>query len=119
MKYRSGRVMEGFRATSIHSIGPGGAWGGALAAGGPDSVAQPRRAAEDLAGTLRGRQEASGVRPPDLRLLHGLGHLGEHRAVLPITKAAYEKVKASGFYKTNPYLETPRGCSQRQSGRWE
>ena len=26
---------------------------------------------------------------------------------LPITKAAYEKVKASGFYKTNPYLETP------------
>jgi sn-glycerol 3-phosphate transport system substrate-binding protein len=26
---------------------------------------------------------------------------------LPITKAAYAKVKASGFYKTNPYLETP------------
>ena len=26
---------------------------------------------------------------------------------LPITKAAYEKVKASGFYKSNPYLETP------------
>ena len=26
---------------------------------------------------------------------------------LPITKAAYEKVKASGFYNTNPYLETP------------
>jgi sn-glycerol 3-phosphate transport system substrate-binding protein len=26
---------------------------------------------------------------------------------LPITKAAYEKVKASGFYKDNPYLETP------------
>ncbi len=26
---------------------------------------------------------------------------------LPITKAAYEKVKASGFYKENPYLETP------------
>jgi sn-glycerol 3-phosphate transport system substrate-binding protein len=26
---------------------------------------------------------------------------------LPITKAAYEKVKSSGFYKTNPYLETP------------
>ena len=26
---------------------------------------------------------------------------------LPITKAAYEKVKASGFYKQNPYLETP------------
>jgi sn-glycerol 3-phosphate transport system substrate-binding protein len=26
---------------------------------------------------------------------------------LPITKAAYEKVKGSGFYKTNPYLETP------------
>lgn len=26
---------------------------------------------------------------------------------IPITKAAYEKVKASGFYKTNPYLETP------------
>jgi sn-glycerol 3-phosphate transport system substrate-binding protein len=26
---------------------------------------------------------------------------------LPITKAAYEKVKASGFYKTNPHLETP------------
>jgi sn-glycerol 3-phosphate transport system substrate-binding protein len=26
---------------------------------------------------------------------------------LPITIAAYEKVKASGFYATNPYLETP------------
>jgi sn-glycerol 3-phosphate transport system substrate-binding protein len=26
---------------------------------------------------------------------------------LPITKAAYEKVKGAGFYKTNPYLETP------------
>ena len=26
---------------------------------------------------------------------------------LPITKAAYEKTKADGFYKTNPMLETP------------
>ncbi|HVX99997.1 MAG TPA: sn-glycerol-3-phosphate ABC transporter substrate-binding protein UgpB [Pseudorhodoplanes sp.] len=26
---------------------------------------------------------------------------------LPITKAAYEKTKASGYYKENPYLETP------------
>ena len=26
---------------------------------------------------------------------------------LPITKAAYDKVKASGFYKDKPYLETP------------
>src|SRR5262247_4327 len=26
---------------------------------------------------------------------------------LPITKAAYEKSKASGFYKQFPYLETP------------
>ena len=26
---------------------------------------------------------------------------------MPITKAAYAKVKASGFYKENPYLETP------------
>jgi sn-glycerol 3-phosphate transport system substrate-binding protein len=26
---------------------------------------------------------------------------------LPITKAAYEKVKASGFYKDRPHLETP------------
>ena len=26
---------------------------------------------------------------------------------LPITKAAYEKVKGSGFYKEKPYLETP------------
>ena len=26
---------------------------------------------------------------------------------LPITTAAYEKVKADGFYKENPYLETP------------
>jgi sn-glycerol 3-phosphate transport system substrate-binding protein len=26
---------------------------------------------------------------------------------LPITKAAYEKTKASGFYKEFPYLETP------------
>jgi sn-glycerol 3-phosphate transport system substrate-binding protein len=26
---------------------------------------------------------------------------------LPITKAAYEKTKASGFYKEKPHLETP------------
>lgn len=26
---------------------------------------------------------------------------------LPITRAAYEKTKAMGFYKTNPFLETP------------
>jgi sn-glycerol 3-phosphate transport system substrate-binding protein len=26
---------------------------------------------------------------------------------LPITRAAYEKVKASGFYRQNPFLETP------------
>jgi sn-glycerol 3-phosphate transport system substrate-binding protein len=26
---------------------------------------------------------------------------------LPITKAAYEKVRSAGFYKDNPYLETP------------
>jgi sn-glycerol 3-phosphate transport system substrate-binding protein len=26
---------------------------------------------------------------------------------LPITKAAYDKVKSSGFYRDNPYLETP------------
>jgi sn-glycerol 3-phosphate transport system substrate-binding protein len=26
---------------------------------------------------------------------------------LPITQAAYEQVKASGFYRQNPYLETP------------
>jgi len=26
---------------------------------------------------------------------------------LPITKAAYEKTKASGYYKEHPYLETP------------
>jgi sn-glycerol 3-phosphate transport system substrate-binding protein len=26
---------------------------------------------------------------------------------LPITKAAYEKAKAEGFYKDQPYLETP------------
>ena len=26
---------------------------------------------------------------------------------LPITKAAYDKVKASGFYKEKPHLETP------------
>ncbi|MFN3854201.1 MAG: sn-glycerol-3-phosphate ABC transporter substrate-binding protein UgpB [Phreatobacter sp.] len=26
---------------------------------------------------------------------------------LPITRAAYDKVKASGFYRENPYLETP------------
>ena len=26
---------------------------------------------------------------------------------LPITKAAYEKTKASGYYKEQPYLETP------------
>ena len=33
--------------------------------------------------------------------------LHKESGYLPITKAAYEKTKASGFYKENPYLETP------------
>jgi sn-glycerol 3-phosphate transport system substrate-binding protein len=35
--------------------------------------------------------------------------VGVHKAsgYLPITKAAYQKTKASGFYKDAPYLETP------------
>jgi sn-glycerol 3-phosphate transport system substrate-binding protein len=35
--------------------------------------------------------------------------IGLHKAsgYLPITKAAYEKTKASGYYKEFPYLETP------------
>jgi sn-glycerol 3-phosphate transport system substrate-binding protein len=31
----------------------------------------------------------------------------ENSGYLPITKAAYAKAKASGYYKKNPYLETP------------
>jgi sn-glycerol 3-phosphate transport system substrate-binding protein len=33
--------------------------------------------------------------------------LHQKSGYLPITKAAYEKTKASGFYKQYPYLETP------------
>jgi sn-glycerol 3-phosphate transport system substrate-binding protein len=33
--------------------------------------------------------------------------LHQESGYLPITKAAYEKTKASGFYETNPTLETP------------
>src|SRR2546421_6417853 len=33
--------------------------------------------------------------------------LHQESGYLPITKAAYEKTKASGFYKDAPYLETP------------
>ncbi len=57
--------------------------------------------------------------------------VGVHKAsgYLPITKAAYEKTKASGYYKEFPYLETPlleltnkeptensRGLAPRQHG---
>src|SRR5258705_10624610 len=35
------------------------------------------------------------------------GELHTKSGYLPITKAAYEKTKASGFYKEFPYLETP------------
>ena len=34
-------------------------------------------------------------------------YLHQVSGYLPITKAAYEKTKADGFYKTNPLLETP------------
>src|SRR5215469_4764046 len=34
-------------------------------------------------------------------------YLHEVSGYLPITKAAYEKAKAEGFYKDQPYLETP------------
>jgi sn-glycerol 3-phosphate transport system substrate-binding protein len=33
--------------------------------------------------------------------------LHQESGYLPITKAAYEKTKASGFYEKNPALETP------------
>ncbi|MGE0340196.1 MAG: extracellular solute-binding protein, partial [Xanthobacteraceae bacterium] len=33
--------------------------------------------------------------------------LHQKSGYLPITKAAYEQTKASGFYKEKPYLETP------------
>ena len=33
--------------------------------------------------------------------------LHQESGYLPITKAAYEKTKASGFYEKNPVLETP------------
>ena len=33
--------------------------------------------------------------------------LHKESGYLPITKAAYEKTKASGFYEKNPVLETP------------
>jgi sn-glycerol 3-phosphate transport system substrate-binding protein len=33
--------------------------------------------------------------------------LHQKSGYLPITKAAYEQTKASGFYKDKPYLETP------------
>ena len=60
-----------------------------------------------------GRQERAGIqgrrqvlhlpvrhRPPG-------GDLHKKSGYLPITKAAYEKTKASGYYKEFPYLETP------------
>ncbi|HMC57737.1 MAG TPA: extracellular solute-binding protein, partial [Candidatus Solibacter sp.] len=34
-------------------------------------------------------------------------YLHEESGYLPITKAAYEKTKADGFYQKNPVLETP------------
>ena len=34
-------------------------------------------------------------------------YLHEVSGYLPITKAAYEKTKADGFYEKNPILETP------------
>src|SRR5258708_14254357 len=38
---------------------------------------------------------------------HSQASLHQESGSLPITKAAYEKTKASGFYETNPTLETP------------
>ncbi len=43
---------------------------------------------EDLAGGVRGRQEAEGRRSYDLRLLRLLGHLGQSRAALRLAQRA-------------------------------
>ena len=61
-------------------------------------VDQPRRlqegrarsgeTAEDLAGGVRGGEEAEGVGPRDLRLLQRLGHLGQRRAALGVAQRA-------------------------------
>ena len=59
-----------------------------------------------------GRQEARGIqgRRQVLRLPvrhRPPGQAAQESGYLPITKAAYEKTKASGFYEKNPILETP------------
>ena len=57
---------------------------GRLQEGGPRS----RQAAEDLAGGVRGGQEAEGGRPSQLRLHQCLGDLGQPRAVLGLAQRA-------------------------------
>ena len=49
---------------------------------------RPGCAAEDLAGSVRGRQEAQGGRPRHLRLLQCLGDLGERRADVGVAQRA-------------------------------
>ncbi len=48
----------------------------------------PDEAAEDLAGGVRGRQEAQGRRPSQLRLRQRLGDLGQPRAALGLAQRA-------------------------------
>ena len=55
-----------------------------------------RRAAEDLAGSVRGRQEAA-CDEPDLRLLVELGDLGLCRAVLGLAQRSRIGTKANGL----------------------
>ncbi len=50
--------------------------------------ARPREGAEDLARGVRGRQEAEGLRPPQLRLRQCLGDLGQSRAAVRLAQRA-------------------------------
>jgi sn-glycerol 3-phosphate transport system substrate-binding protein len=59
-----------------------------------------------------GRQERAGIQRRRQVLHLPVGHrppgeLHKKSGYLPITKAAYEKTKASGYYEEFPYLETP------------
>ncbi len=69
-----------------------------------------RRDAEDLAGSVRGRQEAEGRRLPDLRLLQRLGDLGQPRAALGLAQRAARPPRPTASTASTPCWSSTARC---------
>ena len=73
--------------------------------------ARPREAAEDLARGVRGRQEAEGLRPSQLRLRQRLGHLGQSSSSSPPGTTCRSPPRPTAWTASTPSSSSTARCT--------